>query len=103
MAAVPVQQRRGVGEQPALVLRQHGDRLAQRDGPRPVCVGRPLAGAPNDGSDVTTTPTFTLGTPRELIRVQGPLPGNPPQWKNVTSDGQRFIFAVPVQTTTTSR
>lgn len=53
--------------------------------------------------DVTTTPTFTLGTARELFRVQGPLPGNPPQWKNVTSDGQRFIFAMPIQTASPSR
>ncbi len=33
------------------------------------------------------------------IRLQGPLPGNPAQWKNVTPDGNRFIFAMPVQAT----
>jgi Tol biopolymer transport system component len=49
--------------------------------------------------DVSTSPAFTVGTPRELFRVQGPLPGNPAQWKNVTPDGNRFIFAMPVQTT----
>ena len=49
--------------------------------------------------DVSTTPVFTVGTPRELFRVQGPLPGNPAQWKNVTPDGNRFIFAMPVQPT----
>jgi Tol biopolymer transport system component len=45
--------------------------------------------------DVTTTPTFTAGTPRTLFKLPGPLPGNPMQWKNVSQDGQRFIFAMP--------
>ena len=49
--------------------------------------------------DVTTDPTFTVAAPRELFRLQGPLPGNPAQWKNVTPDGNRFIFAMPVQAT----
>ena len=51
--------------------------------------------------DVATTPGFTAGAPRELFRLPGPLPGNPAQWKNVTPDGQRFIFAMPVQSTPT--
>jgi len=45
--------------------------------------------------DVTTTPTFTAGTPRLLFGLPGPLPGNPMQWKNVSRDGERFIFAMP--------
>lgn len=47
--------------------------------------------------DVTTTPTFQAGTPRLLFKLPGPLPGNPAQWKNVSPDGQRFIFAMPVK------
>ena len=45
--------------------------------------------------DVTTTPVFTAGTPKLLFSLPGPLPGNPMQWKNVSQDGQRFIFAMP--------
>jgi len=45
--------------------------------------------------DITTTPSFTAGTPKMLFKLPGPLPGNPMQWKNVTQDGQRFIFAMP--------
>ena len=45
--------------------------------------------------DITTTPTFTAGTPRKLFALPGPLPGNPLQWKNVSRDGDRFIFAMP--------
>ncbi len=30
-----------------------------------------------------------------LFKLPGPLPGNPPQWKNVSRDGQRFVFAMP--------
>ncbi len=46
--------------------------------------------------DVSTAPTFTSGTPRLLFTVQGPVPGNPLQWKSVSSDGQRFVFTVNV-------
>jgi Tol biopolymer transport system component len=46
--------------------------------------------------DVETTPTFKAGTPRMLFSLPGPLPGNPMQWKNVSKDGQRFLFAMPV-------
>jgi len=46
--------------------------------------------------DVTTTPAFQAGTPRLLFKLPGPLPGNPAQWKNVSSDGQQFIFAMPM-------
>jgi Tol biopolymer transport system component len=45
--------------------------------------------------DVETTPSFKAGTPRMLFSLPGPLPGNPMQWKNVSHDGQRFIFAMP--------
>jgi Tol biopolymer transport system component len=47
--------------------------------------------------DVSTTPTFQAGTPKVLFKLQGPLPGNPGQWKNVSRDGQRFIFAMPIR------
>jgi dipeptidyl aminopeptidase/acylaminoacyl peptidase len=47
--------------------------------------------------DVTTTPTFQAGTPKLLFKLQGPLPGNPAQWKNVSPDGQRFVFAMPAR------
>jgi Tol biopolymer transport system component len=45
--------------------------------------------------DVETTPTFKVGTPRMLFSLPGPLPGNALQWKNVSPDGQRFLFAMP--------
>jgi len=45
--------------------------------------------------DINTTPTFTAGAPRLLFKLPGPLPGNPMQWKNVSQDGQRFIFSMP--------
>ena len=50
--------------------------------------------------DIETTPTFKAGTPKMLFSLPGPLPGNPLQWKNVSPDGQRFLFAMP---TTTSK
>ena len=48
-------------------------------------------------ADVTTTPAIQVGTPRLLFKLPGPLPGNPSQWKNVSSDGERFIFAMPAR------
>jgi Tol biopolymer transport system component len=45
--------------------------------------------------EVNTTPTITAGTPKLLFKLPGPLPGNPAQWKNVSRDGERFIFAMP--------
>jgi Tol biopolymer transport system component len=45
--------------------------------------------------DITTSPTLKAGAPRKLFQLPGPLPGNPLQWKNVSPDGQRFIFAMP--------
>ena len=52
--------------------------------------------------EVTTTPEFKASAPKELFRLKGPLPGNPNQWKHITPDGQRFIYAVP-QTATATR
>ena len=51
--------------------------------------------------DITSSPEFKAGAPRELFRLPGPLPGNPPQWKHVSADGERFVFAVPVSTAST--
>jgi Tol biopolymer transport system component len=47
--------------------------------------------------DVTMTPTFQAATPKLLFKLNGPLPGNPTQWKNVTADGERFVFAMPMR------
>jgi len=47
--------------------------------------------------DISTSPTVQVGTPKLLFKLQGPLPGNPGQWKNVSRDGDRFIFAMPVR------
>ena len=44
--------------------------------------------------DVTTSPTFKAGTPKRLFKLPGPLVGNPAQWKNVSRDGQRFVFVL---------
>ena len=51
--------------------------------------------------EVTATPEFKASAPRELFRLKGPLPGNANQWKHITPDGQRFIFAVPMPATST--
>ena len=45
--------------------------------------------------DITAGPTFQAGTPKLLFKMPGPLPGNPAQWKNITADGQRFVFSMP--------
>ena len=46
--------------------------------------------------NVTTTPTFQAETPRLLFTLPGHLVGDPLQWKNVSRDGQRFVFAIDV-------
>ncbi len=51
--------------------------------------------------DVTTTPTFQAGTPRILFtlpagRLRGSFFGDPQQWKNVSQDVERFVFAMDV-------
>jgi Tol biopolymer transport system component len=43
--------------------------------------------------DVTTTPAFSVGTPKLLFKLPGPLAGN---LGNISRDGQRFVFAVNV-------
>ncbi|HYK58478.1 MAG TPA: hypothetical protein VEV85_03525 [Bryobacteraceae bacterium] len=45
--------------------------------------------------DIQTTPTLRAGMPKLLFKLPGPLVGNPPQWKNVSRDGQQFVFAMP--------
>ena len=47
-------------------------------------------------ADVAMAPSFQAGTPKLLFRVPMNPQGNPGQWKNVTKDGQRFVFTVPV-------
>ena len=46
--------------------------------------------------DVTTSPSFQAGTPRLLFTLPGPVVGNPQQWKNVSGDGERFVFTINV-------
>ena len=43
--------------------------------------------------DVQTTPTFSVGTPKMLFKLPGPLGGN---LGNISRDGQRFVFAINV-------
>ena len=52
--------------------------------------------------DVTTTPTFSVGIPKLLFKLPGPIGGN---IGNISRDGQRFVFAVnvPAATTTIAR
>jgi hypothetical protein len=47
--------------------------------------------------DVTTTPTFQAGTPKLLFKMDVRLPGGFMRGKNVTADGQRFVFSMPVR------
>ena len=60
--------------------------------------------------EVTTTPTFQAGTPRLLFKLPGSLVGNwhlnffrMSQWKNVSRDGQCFVFAINVPVSLSSR
>ena len=55
--------------------------------------------------EVTTTPTFQAGTPRPLFKLPGRLPlfGNPQQWRNVSRDGQRFVFTMNVPVSALAR
>jgi len=53
--------------------------------------------------DIDTTSTLQIGEPRLLFKLSGPLPGNPLQWKNVSRDGERFVFAMPMRTATAAR
>ncbi len=47
--------------------------------------------------DISATPALQAGTPKVLFKLPGPLVGNPAQWKNASSDGQRFVFAMPAR------
>ena len=49
--------------------------------------------------DVTPTPTFSVGTPKLLFKLPGPLGAN---LGNISRDGQRFVFAVNVSPATTT-
>ena len=49
--------------------------------------------------DVTPTPTFSVGTPKLLFKLPGPIGGN---IGNISRDGQRFVFAVNVSAATTT-
>jgi hypothetical protein len=42
-------------------------------------------------------PTLQVGNTHVLFKLPGPLVGNPPQWKNVSADGERFVFAMPAR------
>jgi Tol biopolymer transport system component len=53
--------------------------------------------------DINTTSTLQIGEPRLLFKLSGPLPGNPLQWKNVSRDGERFVFAMPMRAAATAR
>ena len=48
--------------------------------------------------EVSTSPTFSAGTPKVLFKLPGPLGGN---LGNVSRDGQRFVFAINVSAGTT--
>lgn len=45
---------------------------------------------------VATAPSLHAEMPKLLFRLRMSPQGNPGQWKNVTKDGQQFIFTVPV-------
>jgi hypothetical protein len=54
--------------------------------------------------EVTTTPTFQAGTPRLLFKLPGPLNYFfRQQWRNVSRDGQRFVFAINVPVSAPAR
>jgi len=49
--------------------------------------------------DVSTTSTFEAGTPRVLFKLPGPigpLRSEPGRWRNVSPDGERFVFVIDV-------
>jgi serine/threonine-protein kinase len=53
---------------------------------------------------VTTTPTFQAGTPRLLFKLPGPVTGpSAAHWKNVSRDGQRFVFTMNVPASLVAR
>ena len=52
------------------------------------------------GLDLDSTPRPVL---QGSVKLQGPLAGNPSQWKNVSRDGERFIFAMPATPASAAR
>jgi hypothetical protein len=46
--------------------------------------------------DVAAARSFQAGTPKLLFRLPASPLGSPGEWKNVTRDGQQFVFTVPV-------
>jgi hypothetical protein len=52
---------------------------------------------------VTTTPTFQAGTPRLLFKLPSPPIGDARQWRNVSRDGERFVFVMNVPAGTPAR
>jgi hypothetical protein len=53
--------------------------------------------------EVTTTPTFKAGTPRLLFELPGSLQGSAESGKNISADGQRFVFTINVPASITAR
>ncbi|HJT88278.1 MAG TPA: hypothetical protein VJ732_10490 [Bryobacteraceae bacterium] len=47
--------------------------------------------------DISLGSTVQAGMPKVLFKLPEPLVGNPPQWKNVNADGQRFVFVTPAR------
>ncbi len=53
---------------------------------------------------VTTTPTFQAGTPRLLFKLPAPVLGpSAAHWRNVSRDGQRFVFTTSVPVSVSAR
>jgi len=53
--------------------------------------------------EVTTTPAFQAGTPRLLFKLPGPVNRNAQRGKNVSRDGQRFVFTTNVPVSLSAR
>ena len=47
--------------------------------------------------DVTTNPEFKAGTAKLLFKLPTQPAGNPFQWRNISHDGQRFVFTMPAR------
>ena len=89
VAAVPVEQRRGVGDEPALALREHGGRLAQADRPRAVALGAgrsaplprgsppAISGAGSPPGAGASTSTANSGPTSSMPSRNGSLPSAP--------------------------
>ncbi len=54
--------------------------------------------------EIATTPTFQAGTPRLLFKLPAPVLGpSAAHWKNVSRDGQRFVFTTSVPVSVSAR